>query len=49
MLRVLLVIVLMMWFIGFMLHLAGSLIHLLLVVALGLLLVDLFTPKPHVD
>jgi len=49
MLRVLLVVVLMMWFIGFMLHLAGSLIHLLLLVALGLLLVDLLTPKPHVE
>ncbi|MDR3772427.1 MAG: lmo0937 family membrane protein [Terracidiphilus sp.] len=39
------VIVLILWLLGFSLHIAGSLIHLLLVVALIVLLVNLITGR----
>jgi hypothetical protein len=40
-------ILLVLWLVGFGLHVAGSLIHLLLVVALVVLLVDLVTGRRH--
>ena len=39
------VIVLILWLLGFSLHIAGSLIHLLLVVALIVLIVNLITGR----
>jgi hypothetical protein len=39
------VIVLVLWLLGFSLHIAGSLIHLLLVVALIVLIVNLLTGR----
>ena len=45
MLWAILVIILILWLIGFSLHIAGSLIHLLLVVALILLIVNLVTGR----
>jgi Family of unknown function (DUF5670) len=39
------VILLVLWLLGFSLHIAGSLIHLLLVVALVVLIVNLFTGR----
>ncbi|HUD14654.1 MAG TPA: lmo0937 family membrane protein [Terracidiphilus sp.] len=39
------VILLVLWLLGFSLHVAGSLIHLLLVVALVVLIVNLFTGR----
>jgi hypothetical protein len=39
------VIVLVLWLLGFSLHIAGSLIHLLLVVALVVLIVNLFAGR----
>ena len=39
------VIILVLWLLGFSLHIAGSLIHLLLVVALIVLLVNLLTGR----
>jgi len=41
MLWTILVIVLVLWLLGFSLHIAGSLIHLLLVVALAILIINL--------
>jgi hypothetical protein len=43
MLRLICVIVFLLWLIGFSLHVAGSLIHLLLLIALVILLYDLLT------
>ena len=45
MLWTLLVIVLILWLLGFSFHIAGSLIHLLLVVALIILLIQLITGR----
>ncbi|HZL51082.1 MAG TPA: lmo0937 family membrane protein [Terracidiphilus sp.] len=42
MLRTILVILVALWLLGFILHVEGSLIHLLLGIALGVLLLDLF-------
>ena len=42
MLRTILVILAAFWLLGFILHVEGSLIHLLLGIALGVLLLDLF-------
>jgi Family of unknown function (DUF5670) len=39
------VIILVLWLLGFSLHIAGSLIHLLLVVALVVLIINLFTGR----
>lgn len=39
---------LILWLLGFALHVAGSLIHLLLVVALAVLIVDLLSGRRHV-
>ena len=39
------VIILIMWLLGFSLHIAGSLIHLLLVVALIVLIINLVTGR----
>jgi hypothetical protein len=39
------VILLVLWLLGFSLHIAGSLIHLLLVIALVILIVNLFTGR----
>jgi uncharacterized protein DUF5670 len=39
------VIILVLWLLGFSLHIAGSLIHLLLVVALVILIVNLLTGR----
>ena len=44
MLRALVAILLVLWLLGFTLHIAGSLIHLLVVVAVLVLLVDLLRP-----
>jgi hypothetical protein len=45
MLWTILVIVLILWLLGFSFHIAGSLIHLLLVVALIILLIQLITGR----
>jgi hypothetical protein len=45
MLWTILVIVLILWLLGFSLHIAGGLIHLLLVVALIVLLIQLITGR----
>lgn len=45
MLRALVAILLVLWLLGFTLHIAGSLIHLLVVVAVLVLLVDLLRPR----
>jgi hypothetical protein len=45
MLLTIFVIVLILWLLGFSLHIAGGLIHLLLVVALVVLIVDLLTGR----
>jgi|CZKZ01.1.fsa_nt_gi hypothetical protein len=42
MLRTILVILVALWILGFILHVEGTLIHLLLGLALGVLLLDLF-------
>jgi hypothetical protein len=41
-------IVLVMWILGFSFHIAGGLIHLLLVVALAILIFNLVTGRRHV-
>ncbi len=41
MLRTIVVILVVLWLVGFTLHVAGSLIHLLLAIALAVLLLDL--------
>ena len=41
------VILLIMWLLGFSLHVAGGLIHLLLVVALVVLIVNLLSGRPN--
>lgn len=45
MLWTILVILLVLWLLGFSLHIAGGLIHILLVVALVVLLIQLFTGR----
>lgn len=45
MIRTLIVLVLLFWVIGFLFDVAGGLIHLLLLVALGMLLVSLFSRR----
>jgi hypothetical protein len=45
MLWAILVILLILWVLGFSLHIAGSLIHLLLVLALIILVINLFTGR----
>ena len=45
MLWTLLVLVLLLWVIGFLFDVAGGLIHLLLLVALALFLVNIFSPR----
>ena len=45
MLWTILVILLIMWALGFTFHVAGGLIHLILVVALGVLVVQLLTGR----
>jgi hypothetical protein len=45
MLRAVVAVLLIFWLLGFALHLAGSLIHLLVVVAALVLLVDLLRPR----
>jgi hypothetical protein len=42
------VIILILWLLGFSLHIAGSLIHLLLVVALAVLIINLVTGRRSV-
>jgi hypothetical protein len=49
MLWTILVLLLILWLLGFGFHVAGSLIHLLLVVALVVLIVQLFTGSRAVD
>ena len=39
------VVILLLWLLGFSFHIAGSLIHLLLVVALIVLIINLFTGR----
>jgi hypothetical protein len=41
-------VLLVLWLVGFGLHLAGSLIHLLFVVAIAVLLIDLVSGRPSV-
>ena len=41
------VIILVLWILGFSFHVAGGLIHLLLVVALGILIFNLETGRRH--
>jgi hypothetical protein len=45
MVRTLIVLVLLFWVVGFLFDVAGGLIHLLLLVALGMLLVNLFSRR----
>ena len=45
MVRTLIVLVLLFWVVGFLFDVAGGLIHLLLLVALGMLLVSLFSRR----
>jgi hypothetical protein len=45
MLRALVAVLLVFWLLGFTLHLAGSLIHLLVLVAVMVLIVDLLRPR----
>jgi uncharacterized membrane protein YtjA (UPF0391 family) len=42
------VVVLLLWLLGFSFHIAGGLIHLLLVLALIILIVNLLTGRRHV-
>jgi len=46
MLRAIVAILLVLWLLGFALHIAGSLIHLLVVVAVVVLIADLLRPRP---
>lgn len=45
MLRAIVAILLVLWLLGFALHIAGSLIHLLVVVAVVVLIADLLRPR----
>ena len=45
MLWTIMVVLLILWLLGFSLHIAGGLIHLLLVVALVILVINLFTGR----
>jgi hypothetical protein len=45
MLKAIAAIIFVLWLIGFILHVAGSLIHLLLVIALVVLLMDFFSNR----
>jgi len=45
MLRAIVAVLLVLWLLGFTLHLAGSLIHLLVVVAVVVLVADLLRPR----
>lgn len=45
MLRAVVAVLLILWLLGFVLHLAGSIIHLLVIVAIVVLLYDLVTRK----
>jgi len=45
MLRAVVAVLLILWLLGFVLHLAGSMIHVLVVVAIAVLLYDLVTRK----
>lgn len=45
MLKTIAAILVVFWLAGFLLHVAGSLIHLLLVIAVAVFLVDLFTGR----
>lgn len=45
MLRAVVAVLLILWLLGFVLHLAGSIIHLLVIVAIAVLLYDLVTRK----
>jgi hypothetical protein len=46
MLRAIVAVLLVLWLLGFSLHIAGSLIHLLVVVAVVVLIADLLRPRP---
>ncbi len=46
MLRALIAVLLILWLLGFTLHIAGSLIHLLVVVAVIVLIADLLRARP---
>jgi hypothetical protein len=48
MLRAIVGILILLWILGFILHVAGSMIHLLLGIALVVLLVDMITNRRHV-
>ena len=43
------VILLILWLLGFTLHIAGSLIHLLLVIAVAVFIVQLVTRRPSMN
>jgi Family of unknown function (DUF5670) len=45
MLRAIVAVLLILWLLGFVLHLAGSIIHVLVAVAIAVLLYDLITRK----
>ena len=47
MLKMIAAIIFLLWVLGFILHVAGSLIHLLLGIALAVFLVDLLTSRRH--
>lgn len=47
MLKTVVAILVVLWLLGFILHIAGSLIHLLLGIAVAVLLVDLITGRRH--
>ena len=46
MLRAIVAVLLVLWLLGFSLHIAGSLIHLLVVVVVVVLIADLLRPRP---
>jgi hypothetical protein len=48
MLKAIVGILVLLWVLGFILHVAGSMIHLLLGIALVILLVDMITSRRHV-
>ena len=48
MLKTIAVVLIVFWLAGFLLHVAGSLIHLLLVLGMAVLLIDLFSGRRHV-
>jgi hypothetical protein len=46
MLRAIVAVLLVLWLLGFTLHIAGALIHLLVAVAVVVLIADLLRPRP---